>query len=228
MHKIPTVIQSFKCLCIILDLQLRHKYKHKHNTNKHNTPTFTWFTTNEVATSTWTLSLLYAVKGIQSFYYALFAISLSSLFSEPLCTKQPECSLLSCLRPIHLAIRYARQKGSSIDVLISFPFTIHSSYIEWLRSLRLHSCGPKAPHPQNLLQYGPKPLQNGVKTLLVLDFCVVITAMCLVSSATLQKILGHVLKTAQLPRSYFPAPIWRHWPWQWHGWWIQWWWQPST
>ena len=97
MHKISIVIQSFNCLCIILDLQLCHKYKHKHNTNGHNTPIFTWFTTNEVATSTGTLFLLYAVKGIQSSYCALFVVSLTSLFLEPLRTKQLERSLLSRL-----------------------------------------------------------------------------------------------------------------------------------
>ena len=48
-----------------------------------------------------------------------------------------------------------------IDV---FSSTISASFIEWLRSLRLHLCGPKAPHPQNPLQYIPKPLQNGLKT----------------------------------------------------------------
>ena len=99
-----------------------------------------------------------------------------------------------------------QDKRLSIDVLMSLPFTIYSSYIEWLRSLQLHLCGPKSLHPQNPLQYGPKPLQNGVKPLLVFGLCVVLTASCPVSSTTSLKILGHVLKTAQLSGSYFPTP----------------------
>ena len=105
-----------------------------------------------------------------------------------------------------LAYKIRKTKRLSIDVLISLPFTIYSSYIECLRSLQLHLCGPKALHPQNPLQYGPKPLQNGVKTLLAFSFFAVINSLCLVSSTTSLKIFGHVLKTVQLPSSCFPAP----------------------
>ena len=71
-----------------------YTHNHKHNLNKHKTPIFMWFTTNEVATSTGTLSLLYSVKGIQSSYCTLLR-SLSFSLSEPLRTKRQKRSLLS-------------------------------------------------------------------------------------------------------------------------------------
>ena len=53
---------------------------------------------------------------------------------------------------------------SMIQCIDIFPSTICTTFIEWLRSLQLHLCGPKVPHPQNPLQNIPKPLQNGIKT----------------------------------------------------------------
>ena len=53
---------------------------------------------------------------------------------------------------------------SMIQCIDIFPSTISTTFIEWLRSLRLHLCWPKVPHPQNLLHNIPKHLQNAVKT----------------------------------------------------------------
>ena len=128
MHNYIPVIQNLLLFRYFLDLQFNHTHKHKHNSNKHKTPIFTWFTTNEVATSTGTLSLLYAVKGIQSSYYALFAVSLSSFFSKPLCTKQPEHYLLSLLGPIHLPIRYAGQKAKHRCINVSSLYYLSFLY----------------------------------------------------------------------------------------------------
>ena len=112
MHKIPTVIQSF--LCIILDLQLHHKHKHKHNINGHNTPIFTWFTTNEVATSTGTLSLLYLVKEVTKFLLRTSSRSLS-LFSslQNLCAQNSQSALSLFSSTNTLAYKICRTKGEA-------------------------------------------------------------------------------------------------------------------
>ena len=192
----------FRCF---LDLWLNHTHKHKYNSKKHKTPIFTWFTTSEVATSIGTLSLLYAVKGIQSTYYALLHSLSFSLLRASTHKTATTLSSLSLLLLIHLPIRYAEHNADArID---AFPFTIYSSFVEWLRSLRLHLCGPKAPYPKNSLKNSPKPLKNGVKTLLVFGFTTMFTTLRLSSSATSPKILGHFLKTAQLSRRCYPTPI---------------------
>ena len=51
-------------------------------TYRYTTPEFTWFTTNEVAMSTGTPSLLYSVKGLQSSYCALLRNISLFLFSS--------------------------------------------------------------------------------------------------------------------------------------------------
>ena len=63
------------------------------------------------------------------------------------------------------------------------------------------------PHiPKTRYKIVPKPLQNGIKTLLVFGFHIVLTALRLASSTTSPKILGHFIKTTQLSRSCYPAP----------------------
>ena len=148
-----------------------------------------------------TLSLLYSVRELTKFLlHTLCILSFSSL--QSLYTQSSQSALFSLINT--LAYKICRIKAHARSDVS--PSTISTSFIRWLRSLRLHFYGPKAPHPQNLLQYIPKPLQNGVKPLLVFNLCALVTVLHLVSFATSPKILRHVLKIAQLPRSCFPAP----------------------
>ena len=137
-------------------LWLYHKRKHTHNITKHNTLIFYVVHYQEGSYIHMKFFYMYSVKG--KYKVPLHTTcNLSLSLSQSLCAPSSQISLFFLSKwSIHFPIRYERTKGlcktmaSSKDKDI-FPFTIYSLFIVWLKSLRLHLCGPKAPHPQNLL-----------------------------------------------------------------------------
>ena len=147
-----TVLITLKMFMYFLELLLYHKHKHKHNIIKHNTSIF--YVVHYQEGSYIHRNFVYMIfsKGeIQSSTVHHFIVSLS--LSQSLCTPSSQSSLFSQNDQYIHPYDMKRTVGLCKDI---FPFTIYSLFIVWLKSVILHSCGPKAPHPQSPLQNGPK------------------------------------------------------------------------
>ena len=162
MHKYLNYTKTLKMFMYFPDLLLYHRFKHKHNITKHNTPIFYVVHYQEGSYIHWNfVYMIFSKGGNTKFHCAPLVVSLS--LTQSLCTPSSQ-SLLSLSKwSMHSPIRYAKNNKFMQRLLALskdkdiFPFTIYSLFIVWLKSLRLHSCGPKALHPQNPLQNGPKP-----------------------------------------------------------------------